>query len=141
MAVSDSATVTVNAPQAQVLAFLRNVDNQKNWMPGCLASEVLEKDAEGRPKRARLTNDVKVAKDTFELDYTQLDDGFSWVLSAATKMQTQNNGSWKVVDKGAKSDVTFSLTIDTPLPLPGFVQKKTLKDTLKGTTQALTKQF
>ncbi len=134
-------SVTVNAPAADVIAFLRNVDNQKGWMPGCLASEVLEKDAEGRPKKARLTNDVKVAKDTFELDYTQGADGFSWKLAEATKMQTQNDGSWRVVDKGGKSEATFSLTIDTPLPLPGFIQKKTLKDTLKGTTQALAKQF
>ncbi len=141
MAVSDSMSVTVNAPAADVIAFLRNVDNQKTWMPGCLASEVLEKDDQGRPKRARLTNDVKVAKDTFELDYTQVDEGFRWKLSQATKMQTQNDGSWIVKDKGGKSEATFSLTIDTPLPLPGIIQKKTLKDTLKGATDALAKQF
>jgi len=134
-------SVSINAPAADVIAFLRNVDNQKNWMPGCLASEVLEKDGEGRPAKARLTNDVKVAKDTFELNYTQNANGFSWKLAQPTKMQTTNDGSWQVADKGSKSEATFALTIDTPLPLPGFIQKKTLKDTLKGTTQALAKQF
>ncbi len=107
-------TVTVNAPAADVIAFLRNVDNQKNWMPGCLASEVLEKDAEGRPKRARLTNDVKVAKDTFELDYTQNATGSAGSWPSRPRCRPPNDGSWKVVDKGGKSDVDVRARRSTP---------------------------
>ena len=65
MAVTDSLSVTVNAPVDQVLAFLRDIDNQKNWFPGNNESEVLERDEAGLPTRARLVNDVKVAKDEF----------------------------------------------------------------------------
>ena len=133
--------VTINAPAEQVLAFLRNIDNQKNWFPGNTASEVLERDADGNPSKARLINDVKVAKDEYELDYTHNPQGFSWTLSAPTKVQKENAGSWTVVDKGGKSEATMALTIATSLPLPGFVQKKTMKDTLKGATAALAKQF
>jgi ribosome-associated toxin RatA of RatAB toxin-antitoxin module len=141
MAVTDSLTVTVNAPVDQVLAFLRDIDNQKNWFPGNSASEVLERDEEGRPTKARLVNDVKVAKDEFVLDYSHDDAGFSWHLPTPTKVQKTQEGSWRVVDKGGQSEATMTLTIDTALPLPGFVQKKTLKDTLKGATSALVKQF
>ena len=141
MAVSESLSVTVNAPVDEVLAFLRDIDNQKNWFPGNIASEVLERDDEGLPTRARLVNDVKVAKDEFELDYTHNDSGFSWTLVAPTKVQKKQEGSWSLADKGGKTEATMSLTVDTSLPLPGFVQKKTVKDTLKGATSALAKQF
>jgi ribosome-associated toxin RatA of RatAB toxin-antitoxin module len=141
MAVSDSLTVTVNAPVDQVLAFLRDIDNQKNWFPGNNDSEVLERDDAGLPTRARLVNDVKVAKDEFQLDYTHNDSGFSWTLVAPTKVQKTQAGSWSLADKGGNTEATMALTIDTTLPLPGFVQKKTLKDTLKGATSALAKQF
>lgn len=141
MAVSDSLSVTVNAPADQVIAFLRDIDNQHNWFPGNEVSEVLERDAEGRPSKARLVNDVKVAKDDFVLDYTHDDSGFSWKLPAATKVQKMQEGSWRVVDQGGKSEATMSLTLETSLPLPGFIQKKTLKDTLKGATSALAAQF
>lgn len=141
MSVTDSLTVTVNAPADEVLAFLRDIDNQKNWFPGNTASEVLERDDEGRPTKARLVNDVKVAKDEFVLDYAHTDEGFSWHLPEPTKVQKTQAGSWRVVDKGGTSEATMTLTIDTALPLPGFVQKKTLKDTLKGATSALAKQF
>lgn len=141
MAVSGSLSVTVNAPAADVLAFLRDIDNQKNWFPGNQDSEVLERDAEGLPAKARLVNDVKVAKDEFVLVYTHTANGFSWVLPESTSMQKTQEGSWTVVDKGGSSEATMALTIDTSIPLPGFVQKKTLKDTLKGATTALAKQF
>jgi len=134
-------TVTVNAPLDEVLAFLRDIDNQKNWFPGNLASEVLERDEQGRCTRARLVNDVKVAKDEFTLEYAHTDDGFSWHLPAPTKVQKTQEGNWRVVDSGNGSQATMTLTIDTALPLPGFVQKKTLKDTLNSATSALVKQF
>ena len=134
-------SVTVNAPADKVIAFLRDIDNQKNWFPGNTASEVLERDADGHPSKARLVNDVKVAKDEFELDYVHNPQGFSWTLTAPTRVQKEQSGSWTVVEKGAKSEATMALSLHTSLPLPGFVQRKTLKDTLKGATSALAKQF
>ncbi len=131
----------MNAPVDQVITFLRDIDNQKNWFPGNLESEVLERDAEGNPSKARLVNDVKVAKDDFVLDYEHNENGFAWKLSAPTKMQKDQTGSWTVLADGAGSTATFALEIDAGIPLPGFVQKKTLKDTLKGATEALAKQF
>ncbi len=141
MAVSNSLSVTVNAPLAQVLDFLRDIDNQHTWFPGNEVSEVLERDENGLPSKARLVNDVKVAKDDFVLDYVHTDTGFSWRLPAATKVQKVQEGSWSLADKGAQTEATMALTIDTALPLPGFIQKKTLNDTLKGATSALAKQF
>ena len=141
MAVTESLSVTVNAPVDQVLTFLRDIDNQKNWFPGNLDSEVLARDEAGRPTRARLVNDVKVAKDEFQLDYTHNDAGFSWTLVAPTKVQRTQVGSWSLADRDGRTQATMDLTVDTSLPLPGFVQKKTVKDTLKGATSALAKQF
>jgi hypothetical protein len=141
MAVSESMSVTVNAPVDQVLAFLLDIDNQSAWFPGNIASEVLERDDQGRPTKARLVNDVKVAKDEFILDYSHHEDGFSWSLPEPTKVQKVQEGSWRLADKGGSTEATMSLSVDTTLPLPGIVQRKTLKDTLKGATSALTKRF
>lgn len=130
----------INAPLADVLAIVRDVNGQADWFPGTVSSEVLESDADGLPLRAKLVNDVKVAKDEFELDYTNTDDAISWKLAAPSKAQKEQDGSWKFVDKGGKTEATFSLTIDSALPLPGFMQKKVLKDTLNNGTDALKKK-
>jgi len=142
VAQTESLSVTVGAPAAAVLAFLRDIDSQKNWFPGNIDSEVLERDADGLPARARLVNDVKVAKDEFLLDYTHTNDGFSWVLVKPTSVQKSQVGSWHVIDvDDERSEVTMTLTVDTSLPLPGFVQKRIIKDTIKGALSGLAKQF
>lgn len=137
MSVSGSETVTIAAPLADVLAIVRDIDNQPSWFPGNLEAEVIETDAAGLPTRARMVNDVKVAKDEFELDYTHAEASISWRLVAPSRAQKAQEGKWTLVDKGGSTVATMNLTIDSSLPLPGFMQKKVLRDTLKGATKAL----
>jgi len=80
--VSGSESVTINAPLADVLAVIRNLPAQVDWFPGCLSSQVLSTDAQGLASRARQVNDVKVAKDEYELDYQHTGSGMSWKLVA-----------------------------------------------------------
>lgn len=140
MSVSGSESVTINAPVADVLAILRDIDHQAEWFPGCISAEVIESDADGLPVKSKLVNDVKVAKDEFELSYTNTDNSISWKLVAPSKAQKEQDGSWTLADKGGSTEATFSLTIDSALPVPGFMQKKVLKDTLKNGTAALKKR-
>lgn len=140
MSVSGSKSVTIDAPLADVLAIVRDIDGQSSWFPGTISSEVLESDADGLPTRAKLVNDVKVAKDEFELNYTNTDTSLSWSLAAPSKAQKEQDGSWEFADKGGKTEATFSLTINSALPLPGFMQKRVLNDTLKNGTEALKKR-
>ncbi|MCB0916188.1 MAG: SRPBCC family protein [Actinobacteria bacterium] len=139
MSVSGTQQIVINAPLADVLAIVRDIDGQPSWFPGNLEAEVLETDDAGLPTKARIVNDVKVAKDEFELSYTNSDDSIAWSLVAPSKAQKAQEGSWKLVDKGGSTEATMSLTIDSALPLPGFMQKKVLKDTLNGATKALKK--
>jgi len=56
-----------------------------------------------------------------------------------SRAQKAASGSWKLVEKGSGTEATLSLSIDPSLPLPGFLMKKTLGDTLKGATKGLKK--
>ena len=141
MSQKDSKTVTVNGSADDVLAFLRDVDNQSNWFPGNPESEVLERDADGRVAKARLVNDVKVAKDEFILNYTHGPDWMHWELEKPTSVQKMQQGTWTVVDAGDTCQATMELELETSLPMPGMLQRKILRDTVSGATKALTKQF
>jgi hypothetical protein len=137
MSVHSSDTVRIDAPLEDVLAVVRDVDGQADWWPGMLASEVLASDADGRVARARLVNDVKVAKDEFELDYTHTDTSMAWTLAGRSSAQKEQAGSWTLADRGGATEATLALTIATTLPLPGMVQRKVVKDTVRGATKAL----
>lgn len=131
--------MTINAPLDQVLAVIRNIPGQVEWFPGCVSAEVLSTDADGLPARARQVNDVKVAKDEFEVDYAHTGSGMSWKLVAPSKAQKDASGSWSLTAKGSGTEATLTLSIDPSLPLPGFIMKKALGDTLKGATKGLKK--
>lgn len=138
-AVSGSESITIDAPLDRVLAVLRDLPAQVTWFPGCVSSDVVATADDGLPTRARQVNDVKVAKDQFELDYTHTDTSMSWKLVAPSTAQKDMSGSWTLTPKGAGTQATLSLSIDPSLPLPGFLMKKALGDTLKGATKGLKK--
>ena len=140
MSVTVDKSITVNAPIADVLAIVRDVNSQSEWFPGTISSNVTETYDDGLVKRAHLVNDVKIAKDEFDLDYTHTDTSMSWKLVAPSKSQKNQTGSWTLVDKGGATEVTFSLMVDSSLPVPGFLQKNTIKGTASGAVEGLKKR-
>lgn len=140
MSVTQSRTITINAPLAEVLAVVRDVPGQVDWWPGMLSAAVLESDDQGRTTLARLTNDVKVAKDEFQVRYEHDDTGVSWQLVGTSKAQKAQTGSWRLAESGDATEATLDLTVDSSLPLPGFVQRKVIGDQVKGATEGLKKR-
>ena len=137
------STVRIERPAEEVLAVLRDIAGQSGWWPGQYRSEPLETDPRGRVTRALIGNDVRVAKDDFEVVYTHgkgraAASGYSWVLAAPSKVQRAQTGSWHLAPEGPGAcEVTLSLMVDSTLPLPGFLLRKALQDTVKGATKGL----
>ena len=131
--------VRIACSASEVLAVLRDIAGQHEWWPGQYLSTPLETDPDGLVTRSRIGNDVKIAKDEFEVVYTHDSDGtgYSWVLAGPSTLQRAQAGSWQVTPVGDGSDVTLRLVVDSTLPLPGFLLKKTLQDTVNGATKGL----
>ena len=139
---SASKTVRINLPADDVLAALRDIGNESTWWPGMFKSDVLETDADGLVTKARIGNDVKIAKDEFDVAYVHGDSGYTWSLASKSSMQKTQEGSWAVKAAGASAcDTTLALEIDASLPLPGFVLSKTIKDTVNNATKGLQKHL
>lgn len=138
-AVAGRESITINAPLADVLAIIRDLPAQVEWFPGCVSSTVLATDESGLPTRARQVNDVKVAKDEFELDYSHAEASMSWQLVAPSAAQRDASGSWTLTPRGDGTEATLSISIEPSIPLPGFLMKKAIGDTVKGATKGLKK--
>ncbi len=141
MAITASDSTVINAPLQDVLAVVRDVAGQPDWFPGTISAEVVDTGADGLATRAHMVNDVKIAKDEFDIDYTHTDDTLSWKLVAPSKAQKDQSGSWKLTDKGnGTTEATLTLSVDSSLPLPGFIQKKAINDTVKNAVKGLKKR-
>ena len=132
-------STSVDRPVEEVLAVLRDIDGQAGWWPGQFLSEALETDEEGRVLRARIGNDLKVAKEEFEVVYTHDPGttGYSWVLDGSTLAQKAQRGAWTLTPRGSGCEVGLEIAVVPLLPLPGFVLRKLVGDTVKDALKAL----
>ena len=136
------STVRIDRAPEDVLAVLHDIAGQHEWWPGQYRSEPLEHDDDGRVARALIGNDVKIAKDDFEVVYTHDDTpvgtlGYRWTIAEPSTLQRAQTGSWEVRPDGEGAEATLRLMVDSTLPLPGFLLKKALQDTVNGATEGL----
>ena len=134
---SATSTVVVAAPLAQVLATIRAVEAQPEWVPEIREAEVLSTYDDGTPRTARFAASTPVGTDRYTLGYEHEDDGMRWHLVEG-RLQTAQDATYSLVplDDG-RTEVTFALTISHNLPLPGFVRSRVIKGLVTSTTSGL----
>lgn len=141
---TDSATKTVQveAPLGTVLATIRDLESQTEWIPEILEVEVLEVDEEtGLPRTARFKASATVGTDSYTLTYRHRDDGMSWSMLQG-RLQTGQEGRYQLDAVGpASTSVTYELTIHHNLPLPGFLRNRVIKGLVDSTLTGLKKRL
>ena len=135
-----SRTVTVAAPFDTVLATVRDVEHEPDWVEEIRAVEVLETGADGLAATAHLTAAAPVGSDEYTLAYTHRPDGLSWTMLSG-KLQTGQDASYtlRAVDD-THTEVTFDLRISHNLPLPGFLRRKVIGDLASNRVKGLKKR-
>jgi len=130
-------TVVVAAPIKRVLATVRDVGSQPEWVKEILEAEVLEKYPDGTPATAKFSASSPVGKDSYTLSYQHADDGLSWSLVKG-RLQTGQEGVYTLRSLGrSETEVTFDLTIHHNLPLPGFLRGRVIKGLVHSTVSGL----
>jgi uncharacterized membrane protein len=138
---SASSTVVVAAPLEQVLATIRAVEHQPDWVPEIREAEVLSRDADGLPLTARFAASTPVGTDRYTLGYEHERAGMRWHLVEG-RLQTAQDATYSLtgLDEG-RTEVTFALTISHNLPLPGFVRGRVIKGLVSSTTSGLVRRL
>jgi hypothetical protein len=129
----------IEAATAEVLATIEDVASQPEWIPEVTSVEVLEADDDGRVRRAAVTAATAVGSDRYTLVYTHRPDGIRWTMESG-RLQTAQEGDLRAEpapDDERASIVTYDLTIEHPLPLPGFVRSRVLRGLVAGTLAGL----
>ena len=141
---TDSAvqTVEVAAPFDEVLATIRDVEGQADWIPEILEAELLEVyEDDDLPATARFKASATVGTDEYTLSYEHTDNTMSWTMLKG-RMQTGQEGCYTLVEHGPdRTTVTYELTIHHNLPLPGFIRNRVIKGLVASTLQGLQRQL
>lgn len=136
MATSDSRDVLIDAPVAEILDVIADVENTPTWSPQYLKSEILERHPDGRPKRAKMTIKAAGLTDDQVIEYTWSDSGVTWTLVSSGQLKAQDAG-YTLTPEGGRTKVRFDMKIDLVVPMPGFILKRALKGGMVTATDGL----
>jgi carbon monoxide dehydrogenase subunit G len=146
MADRTSASITVVAPLAEIMAVIADFAAYPQWASAVRSTEVLSRDGSGRGTRVRFRLDAGVIRDSYVLAYDwDGDSAVRWELAEAGTVITAMNGGYLLADSGNGTTVTYELTVDVRIPMLGMMKRraeKTIIDTalkgLKGRVEART---
>lgn len=125
MADSTAQTIYIDADPKTVMNVIADIGSYPQWLSEYTEAEVLDADAEGYPKTARLVLEATVLKDTMVLSYDWPPDHKSvrWRLVSSSLLRSLN-GAYRLSPKGSGTDVTYELSVDLLLPMIGLLKRK-----------------
>ncbi|OBJ73535.1 SRPBCC family protein [Mycobacterium sp. 1274756.6] len=118
-------TIYIEAEPAAVMAVIADIGSYPEWVSEYKQAEVLEADADGYPKQARLQLDAAVIKDTMVLSYDWPADRNSvrWSLVSSSLLKALE-GAYLLRPKGSGTEVTYELSVDLMVPMIGLLKRK-----------------
>lgn len=125
MAEKTTQTIFVEADPKTVMDVIADIASYPDWVSEYTNAEVLETDADGHPKVARLELDAGVLKDTMVLSYDWSADyrTVRWSLQSSSLLKTLD-GEYQLAPKGSGTDVTYNLAVDLKVPMIGLLKRK-----------------
>src|SRR5687768_15198659 len=140
MADQSTQSITVDAPPAEVMAVIADFPAYPQWVAAAKQVEVVETGPDGRASRVHFVLDAGAVKDDYVLDYTwDGDRKVSWRLVQG-QMQKRQDGSYTLVERDGRTEVTYSITIDLSIPMLGMIKRKAEKVILDTALKELKKR-
>ena len=125
MADKTAQTIYIDADPSTVMDVIADIGSYPDWVAEYEETEVIETDAAGNPRVARLVLDAAVLKDTMVLAYEWPADRASvtWSLVSSSLLQALD-GAYRLSPKGSGTDVTYELSVDLIIPMIGLLKRK-----------------
>src|SRR5947207_248296 len=128
MADQSSQSILIDAPPAKIMDVIADFPAYPRWAASVKTCEVLQDGPDGRASQVHFVIDAGVVKDDYVLAYDwQGNDQVSWELVRG-RMQKSQQGSYVLEPQGGGSTmVTYTLTVDTAMPMLGMLKRKAEK--------------
>ncbi|HEY5843019.1 MAG TPA: SRPBCC family protein [Mycobacterium sp.] len=125
MADKTAQTIYIDSDPGTVMDVIADIGSYPEWVKEYKETEVLDADAEGYPRTARLVLDAAVLKDTMVLEYEWPADRKSvrWWLVSSSLLKALD-GEYRLVPKGSGTEVTYELAVDLMIPMIGLLKRK-----------------
>lgn len=123
MADKTAQTIYIDADPEAVMDVIADIGSYPQWVAEYKEAEVLEADADGYPKVARLVLDAAVLKDTMAYQWPADRKSVTWSLVSSSLLKALE-GAYRLSPKGSGTEVTYELSVDLMIPMIGLLKRK-----------------
>jgi uncharacterized protein YndB with AHSA1/START domain len=128
MADSTTASITIAAPAATVMAVIADFAAYPDWASAVRSAHVLEQDGGGLASRVRFQLDDGPVKDSYVLGYRwDGNGGVRWDLAEPGAVVSGMSGGYRLQPRDGGTEVTYDLAVDIRIPMPGIVKRRAEK--------------
>jgi len=132
MAAFSTATITIDAPIAEVQKVLFALDKYPEWSTQIKSAEALDHDDQGRITKVKMSIDAGMMKDrpTLDYDWSEAPNKLSFSLEDADLLTGMDGVySFKSIDEDT-TEVTYQLEVSLSMPIPAMMRQKAEKATI-----------
>lgn len=128
MADESTQSIVIDADPERIMAVIADFGAYPEWADAVKATEVRERDADGRATCVWFELDAGAVKDEYTLAYDWAPDGrsVSWRLVRG-QMQKSQEGSYRLEFDGGSTTVTYTLAVQLVIPIIGLFRRKAEK--------------
>jgi Polyketide cyclase / dehydrase and lipid transport len=123
-----TSSISIAAARPEVMAVIADFAAYPQWAAAVRSAEVIRRDGEGRPSQVRFSLDAGMIKDSYVLGYDwDGDASVRWDLAEPGSVISAMTGGYYLAGKPAGTDVTYELSVDVRVPLPGLLKRRAEK--------------
>jgi uncharacterized membrane protein len=132
-----SASIDIVAKADDVMAVIADFGHYPDWVDSMKSADVLTSIG-GKAKTVRMVLDHTLVRDSYVLAYEWKPQA-SWKLIEGTLLKAMD-GSYLLKANGAKTTVTYTLTVDINMPMIGMFKRKAEKTIIDSALKGLKKR-
>lgn len=131
-------SIETSAPPEVLFEVAADLDRYPEWATGVNRVEVLERDEDGRPKRARFEVEGFIKRISYELEYTyEAPDLMSWrAIPGADIREMEGSYRFDRLDGGG-TEIVYALRVETAFSVPGFLRRQAEKQIVTSALRGL----
>ena len=130
-----SSSVTIDAGADAVMAVIADFEAYPSWVDSMERATVLSS-TDGRADEVEMALAHPLFSDTYVLAYDWAPEKVSWHLVRGGRL-TAMDGSYVLAPAGGRTTVTYTLAVDTSLPMIGLLRRKAEKTIVDGALRGL----
>jgi len=125
MAEKSTQSITIAAPPADVMAVIADFNSYPKWASSVQSVEIVEEFDDGYASEVKFVVDAGPIKDEYTLEYEWAEDDswVSWSLLRSAVMKSQY-GSYELTEVDGGTAVTYTLEVETTMPMLGLLRRK-----------------